>query len=398
MNDAGANPPAAPVIAPEAPAAVGAPVENSPAARAAPLSFNDTYEKYFGVKPSSTTREDRKTASANYKAESDAFQKILANAMKGNEDTMPSKAEMYFRLAAALGAPTKTKSGFMENVAGAAGAMADYQKSVTEAKRGNQSQNLQLMIKGQELRMKAAHEALEDLKGIDTEEAKNKREFIKSQIELDRKAMESKSPAGLAAEDAGHLRGTEDYKEFVKKYQAQVPDAKQAALQNQLDRTEIERKRLEETINQNKQKEANLTPEEVKVREAELKAIDSRNATLAQLELALAKSPEAYTGSVKDKTTYYLAQKATPDDKKVKATEFLENILNTAALKNLKATFGGQPSNKENEIIRELQGIHASSIQTRNDIIIKAMKDLELGNENSRTSLQRIKDKELQVR
>ena len=318
--------------------------------------------------------------------------------MKGNEDTMPSKAEMYFRLAAALGAPTKTKSGFMENVAGAAGAMADYQKSVTEAKRANQAQNLQLGLKGQELSMQAAKEELATLRGLDTQEAQDRRAILKAQIEHEMKAMEPESPEGKAARDKGLKPGTPEFIAEVERLRRESPDAKQAALQNQLDRTILDRQRLEETIAQNKQKEGMLTPEEVKAREAELKAIDSRNATLAQLELALAKSPEAYTGSVKDKTTYYLAQKATPEDKKVKATEFLENILNTAALKNLKATFGGQPSNKENEIIRELQGIHASSVQTRNDIIIKAMKDLELGNENSRTSLQRIKDKELQVR
>jgi hypothetical protein len=396
MNDAGMNPPAA---VPQAPsmggytfgnvggAGITAAVPAAPAAPAASPSqrFEDLVSKYAGT--GDKYKEDIKAASAKAKAETEAFQKRIADAMKGNEDTMPSKAEMYFRLAAALGAPTKTKSGFMENVAGAAGAMADYQKSVTEAKRANQAQNLQLGLKGQELSMQAAKEELAMLQGLDTQEAQDRRAILKAQIEHEMKAMEPDSAEGKRARDEGFIPGTEAFKERVKQLVSQSPTMREDALR-------IQQQKLEETIKQNEEKNKTLPPKIVELKSEAEKRIDAADAMESKFarawDLSDPEKDQVFSGSTADKAQRKFLELTNSKHPKVVNTDELEQLLGQNAVDQLKAAFGGNPSNKEGEIIRDLQGIGAKSLEGRRVIIENTVNALRERREKEKERLKHI--------
>ena len=395
MNDAGANPPAAPA-APSmggytfgnvGGAGITAAVPAAPTAPAASPSqrFEDLVSKYAGT--GDKYKEEIKAASAKAKAETEAFQKRIADAMKGNEDTMPSKAEMYFRLAAALGAPTKTKSGFMENVAGAAGAMADYQKSVTEAKRANQAQNLQLGLKGQELSMQAAKEELAMLRGLDTQEAQDRRAILKAQIEHEMKAMEPNSAEGNRARDEGFIPGTEAFKERVKQLVSQSPTMREEALN-------IQKQKLEETIKQNEEKNKTLPPKIVELKseaEKRVEAADAMESKFARAwDLSDPEKDQVFSGSVADKAQRKMLELTNSKHPKVVNTDELEQLLGQNAVDQLKAAFGGNPSNKEGEIIRDLQGIGAKSLEARRVIIENAVNALRERREKEKERLKHI--------
>ena len=83
-----------------------------------------------------------KAARATMTKESEAFNKLLQDAIKQPQETGPSKAEMYFRLAAAFGAPTKT-GNFMESLGKAGEAAATMNKEQREAAHDHQSGNFQ---------------------------------------------------------------------------------------------------------------------------------------------------------------------------------------------------------------------------------------------------------------
>ena len=399
MNDAGANPPATPsppsmggyTFGNVGGAGITAAVPAAPAAPAASPSqrFEDLVSKYAGT--GDKYKEDIKAASAKAKAETEAFQKRIADAMKGNEDTMPSKAEMYFRLAAALGAPTKTKSGFMENVAGAAGAMADYQKSVTEAKRANQAQNLQLGLKGQELSMQAAKEELAMLRGLDTQEAQDRRAILKAQIEHEMKSGEPESTEGKRARDEGFKPGTPEYYARVKELTALSPQNAEELRKISEARLALAQEDALRKIELDKRKEAELTPLEGKLLVGTEDSVATKQKAIAELKQALSLSRNSYTGSIADKLQREKEKALNPESKKVQDTSVMENLLQLKALSALKTTFPGAISDKESAIMLKLQGMDAKSVDERNRIIVNGIEELEKGIQTDKQRLDKIR-------
>jgi hypothetical protein len=132
MNQPGINLPvnAAPIVAPVVPVATvsqaSAPVP-APAPAAVQMEnprldqLSTLMGRYFPQ--GDDYGEELKSARATLTKESEAFQKMLEQAMAPQADTGLSKAEMYFRLAAAFGAPTKT-GNFMESLGAAGGEAA----------------------------------------------------------------------------------------------------------------------------------------------------------------------------------------------------------------------------------------------------------------------------------
>ena len=395
MNDAGMNPPAAPVIAPEAPAAVGAPVENRPAAIVVPQSPSQRLEELFSKYAGSGSgyKEDIKTASAKAKAETEAFQKRIADAMKGDEETMPSKSEMYFRLAAALASPTKTRNGFMENVGMAAKEMADYQKSVTEAKRANRDKNLQLGLKGQELSMQAAKEELATLRGLDTQEAQDRRAILKAQIEHEMKSGEPESVEGKRARDEGFKPGTPEYYARVKELTALSPQNAEELRKISEARLALAQEDALRKIELDKRKEAELTPLEGKLLVGTEDSVTTKTKAIVQLKEALSLSRNAFTAAPLDKVQRLSEEALNSDSKRVQDTRAMENLLKLEALTKLKSTFPGAISDKESAIMLQLQGIDAKSVAERNKIIVNAIEELEKGIGTDKQRLDKIRNR-----
>lgn len=392
-NDAGPNPPAAPA-APARPYSFNAVGPTSAPAVSEPTSGGtintdkiiELFNKYNKGNDYST---EIKAASEKSKAETDAFKKMLANAMKGGEEGMPSKAEMYFRLAAALGSPTKTKSGFMENVAGAAKEMADYQKSVTDVQRANRAQNLQLAIKGQELGMQSAKEELATLRGLQGEENKDKRQLATEMIKEYIRSGEPQSAAGKQAKDEGFQPGTTAYQDRIKEIVKLSVENKTAELAQKLNAMTVANAQLLLKQQEQAKKEAELTAPEMELKTKTEDSLATTKEALDKLRNAYEESPKAFTNSLDDISQRKRLEATDPSHPRVIATRAMENLLSQEALSKLKATFPGAISDKESEIILKLQGIDAKSRQEREKIIKEAFKTLKIVEKRME---QRLKD------
>jgi hypothetical protein len=406
VNDAGLNPPAA---APQAPAPsmggysfgnVGgagitaaipsaAPAPSAPSAPAVPSSeaIKDLFDKYNTGKDYTG---EIKAASEKAKAETGAFRDMLTRAMKGNEDNMPSKAEMYFRLAAALGAPTKTKQGFMENVAGAAGAMADYQKSVTEAKRANQSQNLQLALKGQELGMQSAKEELATLRNLQGEENKDKRLLATEMVKEYIRSGEPQSAAGKQAKDEGLKPGTPEYQKRVDQIAQTGVEAKTAEIAKKLSDMENAQARKELAERKQKEAEKSLTAPELKLKTETEDILAQNDQAMKDLKEAYRLNPKTFDTSLGDVAQRKILENTQSDNPKVVATREMENLLSKGAVNKLRAAFGGNPTEGERAILLSLEGIGAKSKEERALIMQNAFQALQANRERHQKRLEDI--------
>jgi len=188
----------------------------------------------------------RKSASQ----QTEAFNRMLEKAIAAPSEQGPSKAEMYFQLAAAFGAPTRTGS-FSESLGKAGEIMGEQQKAQRAAEKASKAQALTLRLEGQKMRMQTAKEDLQTLRGLAGEEMKDVRasslasltdkrarelenlkdlrarelEDLKDKRARDLEALREKykegapaSEAGKLAADAGLVRGTPAYNKFVNRY------------------------------------------------------------------------------------------------------------------------------------------------------------------------------------
>ena len=97
------------------------------------------------------------------------FNKALESAMKG-ADEGPSKAELYFRLAAAFGAPTKT-GHFGESLGQAAGAMGEYSKEQRTAQTAKRKLATDILLKKQELALEGVKDREKTLLALQSDNA-----------------------------------------------------------------------------------------------------------------------------------------------------------------------------------------------------------------------------------
>jgi hypothetical protein len=153
-------------------------------------------------------------ARATMTKESEAFNKLLQDAIKQPQEFGPSKAEMYFRLAAAFGAPTKT-GNFMESLGKAGEAAATMNKEQRESTQAERARRLSLGLEAQKLRMSGAKEDLNTLRTLAAEGMKDKRTVATELIKEYVKSGQPESAAGKQAKDEGLRPGTAKYQERV---------------------------------------------------------------------------------------------------------------------------------------------------------------------------------------
>jgi hypothetical protein len=101
-------------------------IEAAPAQQGSvPPQLLDMLSKYTSGE--STYGAELKSARGRANAETEAFQKMLQSSIEGSPT---DKAEMYFRLAAAFGAPTKT-GNFAETLGNVGATMCEYTKGLS---------------------------------------------------------------------------------------------------------------------------------------------------------------------------------------------------------------------------------------------------------------------------
>jgi hypothetical protein len=361
-----------PAVIPDVPVA-NAPVDNRMANIKAMLDAYGPKDSAYG--------EDLKTARASAKAESDAFAKMLAGAMKSPEDEQSSKAEMYFRLAAAFGAPTRTGQ-FSENLSMVGKELADYSKG----KRASAREKLALGLEAQKLKMTASKEDLNTLRALAGEEMKDKRTIATELLKDYIKSGESKSSAGKQAEDEGFKLGTPAFQKRVAEIGDLNIQSKLAQINASLAGVSTAQANLAlntEKLEQQKTQQAKLSPTELNMKNKAEDIIASTDQSLADVKKAYALNPNSLAGGWLDKGTQFLGEVAGSKDPKIVNTRILNNLLGAQGLAKLKATFGGAPTEGERNILMELEGIGSKTKEERAAIIkrtymvLKERKDRE---------------------
>ena len=326
-------------------------------------------------------------------AESLAFQKMIQEAMKGSADAAPSKAEMYFRLASAFGSPTKT-GHFAESLGNVNKELAAYSKDERDAKKAQRALQLQLGLKGQEMRVASAKDELSTIKTLASEEMKSKRAITAEVIKDFIKSGEPESAAGKQAKDEGLKVGTPEFKARVNEIAQTSVDAKLAQVTATLAGMSVQQANANLAIQkfQNLQEQqTKLTPAEVALKTQTEDMIGSTTQAMEDLKRAYALNPNTFDTSLPDIAQRKLLEAAGSKDPKLANTREQANLLDKGALAQLKATFPGAISDAETRALRELQGLGAKSVEERARIMKNGFRALKSIDERSKRRLDEIK-------
>ena len=374
--------------APVAPAVAPKPVPVSPPAFGAERMGNiQALLAAYGPKDGAYG-EELKAARATAKAESDAFAKLLSDSMKSPQDEQSSKAEMYFRLAAAFGAPTKT-GHFAENLGMVGKELGEYSKE----KRASAQQKLALALKGQEMKMGAAKDDLRTLQALAGEEMKDKRAIATELIKDYIKSGEPQSTAGKQAVDEGLKPGTPEYQKRVETLGNMNIEGKLAQITASLAGVNTAAANLalaQEKFQNQKQQQTKLSPTEINMKKEAEDTIATGKQSLADLKQAYALNPNSLAGGWMDKGQQWLAEAAGSKDPTIVNTRILNNLLGAQGLAKLKSTFGGNPTEGERAIMLELEGIGSKTKEERAAIIKRTYKVLQDKQAREQTRLDQI--------
>ena len=368
----GEQPPMAPAVVAE-PAALRAmppPVTASPAAQpvvpppsaTTPVSpaANDLMGmlgKYLGQE--SVYGPELKAARARADTESAAFQKLIADATKG-DGTAPDKSEMYFRLAAAFGAPTKTGS-FTENLGMVGKELGEYAKDRRTSARADKQLRLQLGLEAQKLRAQTAREDLTTLRTLTGEEMKDKRAVLQEYL----KSGRPQSEAGKVAQDSGLQPGTPEYNQFVKKYVERKLESGDLYKQAMVNIAAGNLAVRQSTETRAAASAGKLTPAEMNLKAEAETALGSLDDAMGSLKRAYSLNPNTFEGTFASIAQQKLLEQTNPKDPRVLATREQRNLLSKGAISNLRAAFGGNPTEGERNALLDLEGLDAKSKEER---------------------------------
>ena len=299
-------------------------------------------------------------------AEQKAFEELLMGQLNAQDSAPQSKAEMYFRLAAAFGAPTKT-GHFSENLALVGQTLAEDLAAKAQREREKRAAKLGVQTELQKMRMEAAGEDLSTLQGMQESETKYGREMAKDMLDKYITSGKPQSEAGKIATDMGLKPGTPEYNEKVREITELKIQREVAAIEAQLASTAAQ---------QTQANQMNAT--EIKLRSETEDVLAGVGQSLEDLKEAYRLNPNTFAGGLYDKFVLGAKELAGSDDPKVVNTRMLQNLLESQALEKLKATFGGSGiTNAEREALSALQGAGAKSTEERGQIILRAYEVLQ---------------------
>lgn len=312
------------------------------------------------------TEELRKVGQERRQAES-GFNKALESALS-SADEGPSKAELYFRLAAAFGTPTKT-GAFAEGLGQAAGAAAEQKKEERAARTGKRKLATDILLKKQELALEGVKDREKTLLALQSENSKDRREAIKGIIKEYIDSGKPQSEAGKIAKDKGFKVGTEEYQAEVDKQAKILLENKLASIQAILAGIQVQQGQLALATKKEERAASELDAGELKLLSENKQAIKSTESAIELMTEAATLADKAFTKSTADQAEYKRLKTTNPNDPRVVATEQLEQILTTSGLAGLRASFGGNPTEGERQVQLLTQGLGASSSASRKQII-----------------------------
>jgi hypothetical protein len=370
--------PPQPVV--ESPAAqpVKPPPVSSPPLSPAATDLMSMMNRYLS--PESTYGPELETARKRLTAENAAFQDLILKSMKLDSGT-PDKTEMYFRLAAAFGSPSKT-GAFTENLAAAGKEMAEYSKDVRAAQRADRQLRLQLGLEGQKSKTQAARDELSTLRTLAGEEMKDKRAIVAEYL----KSGRPQSEAGKAAIDAGLVQGTPEYQKFVTDYIDDkirtgnvFKEAMVAVAQGQLGVAKERATTASKAEARQQTASEKLTPAEVKLKsetETSLATIDN---AIKDLGRAYELNKDSFDTTLKDQATLTILEQTGSKDKRVLNTKSLMNLLKSAMISSASEKLKGVLSDSDIKLLQSVAGLDAKSREERGEIMKNAYRVLKAG-------------------
>ena len=341
----------------------------------------------YGPKDGAYDKE-LKTARDRATADSDAFTKMLTDSMKSPEDAQSSKAEMYFRLAAAFGAPTKTGQ-FSENLGMVGKELGEYAKG----KRASAREKQLLGLEVQKLKMASSKEDLNTLRALAGKEMDDKRAIATELIKDYIKSGEPQSTAGKQALDEGLKPGSKEYQDRVAAIGNMNVEAKLGQINSALASMTTQAAML--ALAQNKfenvkDQQAKLTGPEVELKIKTQDMLGSTKQAMDDLKRAYALNDNTFDTSVVDTAQRKLLEAAGSKDPKVLNTREQENLLQKGALAQLKSTFPGAISDAETKTLQALQGLGSKSKEERALIMKNAFRTLQAIEKRSQLRLLEI--------
>lgn len=289
-------------------------------------------------------------------AESEAFNNLISRHLESPESAQQSKAEMYFRLAAAFGAPTRT-GNFSENLGMVGQQLAQHSRGLRESAAGKRD----LMLKAQQLKMGAAKEDLAAVRALEAESMKERRAINMEMIKEYIKSGQPESNAGKIAKDMGLTPGTPEYL-------AKIKELTDLDVQRKVGEIDAKIKGLElagQNAELREQLANRLSPKEIEMKSTLEDQVATGQQALADLKQAYSLNSNSFEGGWLDKAQRAALEAAGSKDPKVVNTRVMENLLGAQGLAKLKATFGGAPTEGERQILMELEGIGAKTRDER---------------------------------
>lgn len=348
-----------PLVAPEyAPISSAATPSAAAAAAARTSPLEGMLQRYLS--PSGSGSQDLAEARRRSQTESEAFYNLIRQmAERGESPT--SRAEMYFRLASAFGAPTRTGT-FGETLSNVGKELGEY----TKGRRAEEAERRGLMLRAQEARMAGAREELSTTRALAAQEATERRTLANSLLQEYIRSGRPQSNAGRAALDAGLQPGTPEFQDYVRR-------------QTELD---IERTRqlIEaqgENIRLRAEQAERLSPTEIRLADETMQNVSTARDNLSTLRRALELNERSTPSNLTEGVITSLRRRLGSTAPEVVNTAELQNMLSRLTLASLKETFPGAISNDERRALEAVSGVTAQSREERRRILQNAIENLE---------------------
>lgn len=338
------------------------------------------FERYFPQGDDYTA--DLRAAQTAYNQEAEAFKKMLEKSLapaESPERDRLSQAEMYFRLAAAFGAPTKT-GNFMESLGAAGGEAASILKERRGSAKEAEQRRLQLGLEAQKLRMASAKEDLTTLRGLASEGMKDKRTIAAELIKEYVRSGQPQSAAGKQAVDEGLRPGTPEYQARVAALSELNTERQMAQIQSTLaglTQAQANFQLAQQRFGFQQQQAAKLSPGELTMKRETEDLVANAQQSLKDLKQAYSLNPNSLAGSWAERGQQFLFEAAGSKDPTIVNTRIINNLLGSQGLAKLKAVFGGAPTEGERNILMELEGIGSKTREERGAIIKRAYRVLQ---------------------
>ena len=335
---------------------------------------------------------DLKAARETVSRESQAFQDLLKKAMESKGEAGPSKSEMYFRLAAAFGAPTRT-GAFVESLGKAGEATSEMLKERRAAEQASRTQNLQLGLEAQKMRMTGAKEDLATLRQLAAEGMKDKRAIATELIKDYVKSGQPQSTAGKQAQDEGLTPNTPEFQKRVSQIAEMNIDRQMAQVNATLANMSTAQANLalaQQKFGFQQTQAAKLTGPELKLKTEAEDSLASVKGAMGDLKRAFDLNKNSMGGSLVDKGARAVLEAAGSKDPTLLNTQELENILKGSMISTSAEKMKGVLSDSDLKLLAEVSGAKAKNQEERRRILINAYGALQRGLEKQQKRLNEI--------